>query len=237
MALSTATMRGLIRKYGMRAYEKVVIYPDDVTPVYEPLYIRPTEVPSGTLVNGSYWHDDDNNTLAWYNGTANVEAVHTGAVAQTLAGNLTLSGTNYVSGTLAYKRIVKTGAATLTAAESGALCLFNAAAGFTYTLPATAVGLWYDFLVTVTITSVGAKVITPASSFIVGSFLQIPDAAGQIVAQAANGTSHRSWNGNGTTTGGYAGDRFRLTAISATVWAIEGIGLATGTEATPFATS
>jgi hypothetical protein len=136
------------------------------------------------------------------------------------------------------KRVVKTAAATLKAEESGALCVFATAAGYTYTLPPCEQGLWFDFVVDTTITSVAAKVITNAATeFIKGAFHQIPDGAAQIVAQAANGTTIRSWNGNGTTTGGYAGDRFRLTAISATVWEIEGTGLATGTEATPFSTS
>lgn len=238
MALSTKTMRGFIRylpgtQKGL-ATGRHVIYPDTTTPVYGN-HVRPTSAPSGTGAKGD-WYIGTDGLLYIHDGTAMRAQVNVNAN-QTLAGNNTFSGTNYVSGTLAYKRIVKTGAATLTAAESGALCLFNAAAGFTYTLPATAVGLWFDFLVTVTVTSVAAKVITPASSFIVGSFLQIPDTAAQIVAHAANGTTHVSWNGNGTTTGGYAGDRFRLTAISSTVWAIEGIGLATGSEATPFATS
>lgn len=162
------------------------------------------------------------------------------------AGDLYVNATDLVlrvsNGTAllpaAGRRVVKTGAATLTAAESGALCLFNNATGFTYTLPTPSAGLWFDFLFTVTVTSGTAKVITAAGThFLVGSFLQIPDTAAQIVARAADGTTIRAFNANGTTTGGYAGDRLRVTAISATQWAVEGLGLATGTEATPFATS
>lgn len=135
-------------------------------------------------------------------------------------------------------RPVKNAATTLTEADNGALCVWSTAAGYLYTLPAPVVGLWFDFVVTTTITSVGAKVLTDAATtFLVGSFLQFPDAAAQGAYFAANGTTHRSWNGNGTTTGGYAGDKFRVTCISATQWVIEGTGLATGTEATPFATS
>lgn len=127
---------------------------------------------------------------------------------------------------------------TLTEADSGALCVFGTAAGYTYTLPTAVAGMWFDFVVAVTITSSAAKVITASSAeFILGSFLQIPDTAAQAAAFNANGTTIRSWNGNGSTTGGYAGDWFRLTAISATQWVINGAGLATGTEATPFATS
>lgn len=135
-------------------------------------------------------------------------------------------------------RPVKTGATVLTEADNGALCVWNTAAGYTFTLPTAVQGLWFDFVVAVTATSSAHKVITAsASEFILGAFLQIPDTAAQIAAQAANGSTIRAWSANGTTTGGYAGDFFRLTAISATQWVISGIGLATGTEATPFATS
>lgn len=136
-------------------------------------------------------------------------------------------------------RVVKTAAATLTEADNGALCVWTTAAGYTFTLPTAYQGLWFDFVVAVTITSSAAKVITAsASEFILGSELQIPDAAGQIVARNADGSSIRAWSADGSTKGGYAGHSFRLTAISATQWVIQnGLGLATGTEATAFATS
>lgn len=91
MALSTSTMRGLIRylpgtRRGGAAVPRLVIHPDDTTPVYEPFYIRPTEVPSGTLAEGAIWFDDDNHTLAFFDGTDNVEVVKT-----TSTGDLTVS--------------------------------------------------------------------------------------------------------------------------------------------------
>ena len=137
------------------------------------------------------------------------------------------------------KRVVKTGgAATLTREDSGGLCVFSTAAGYAFTLPKAEQGLWFDFVVSIDITSVAAKVLTAsATEFILGSFIQSPDGTALLAAHNANGTTIRSWNGNGTTTGGYAGDHFRLTAISSTVWVIQGVGLATGAEATPFATS
>ena len=125
----------------------------------------------------------------------------------------------------------------LTADDNGALCLWTTAAGYLYTLPAAQLGLWFDFLVHTTITSVGAKVICATGDFLVGSFIQSPDSTTLLAAHAADGSTHVSWNGNGTTTGGYAGDFFRVTAISSTQWVIQGLGLATGTEATPFAAS
>lgn len=136
-------------------------------------------------------------------------------------------------------RPVKTAAATLTEADNGALCVWTTAAGYTFTLPACYPGLWFDFVVAVTITSSAAKVITSAATeFILGSELQIPDTAAQIVARNADGSSIRAWSADGTTKGGYAGHSFRLTCISSTQWVIQnGLGLATGTEATAFATS
>lgn len=179
--------------------------------VETPFHLTPQSPPTGTAVQGDAYFDN--------------------AVGQFLVYN----GDQFISPSAV--RVIKNGAATLAAGESGALCVFSTAAGYTYTLPAARSGLWFDFLVTTTITSVGAKVICASGDFIVGSYLQIPDTAAQIAAHAANGSTHVSWNGNGTTTGGYAGESFRLTAISASQWAISGIGLATGTEATPFATS
>jgi len=139
------------------------------------------------------------------------------------------------------QRKVFSGAAKiLGAGDSGALCVWSTAAGYLYTLPAITadtVGIYFDFYVAIDITSVGAKVITATGDFIYGSFIQSPDSTTLLAAWNANGTTIVSWNGNGTTTGGYAGDFFRLTAWDATRWLIQGLGLATGTEATPFATS
>ena len=182
--------------------------------VQTPFHIAPQAEPTVTAVKGDLYFDSTTNTLKVHNGTAFANASN-----------------KY--------RTVKTAAATLTAEESGALCLWNAAAGFTYTLPAPQVGLTFDFLVTVSVTSVAAKVITNAGTvFLVGGFLQHPDAAADVsVVRAANGTTHVAWSGNGTTTGGLIGDTVSVTCISATQWAVSGYGTATGAEATPFATS
>lgn len=139
------------------------------------------------------------------------------------------------------RRKVFAGAArTLTQDDSGALCQFSTAAGYAYTLPAITaenLGIWFDFLVTTTITTVGARAVCATGDFIFGSFIQSPDGTTLLAAHPANGTTHLAIDMNGTTTGGYSGDHYRLTAINATMWAVQGVGLATGTEATPFATS
>lgn len=127
---------------------------------------------------------------------------------------------------------------TLLAKESGALCLFDRAAGVVYTLPSPVIGMTFEFAVTVTITSNSAKFITNlATEFLVGSCVLANTAATTTEGFAANGTTIRSWNGNGTTTGGLIGDRIRVTAISSTQWFVEGLATNTGVVATPFATS
>ena len=232
MSLSTNTMRGILRylpgaggKAGA-AVQRLVVFPDTTSPVYGG-HIRPTAAPSGTAAKGDFYFDSTANTIKLHDGTAFRTPI--------LAG---IGSAQVVTGTLSSPRVVKTAAATLTASDSGALCVFNSAAGDIYTLPTAAAGLWFDFAVAVTITSNAAKVITAsASEFLVGGYLQIPDTAAQIVSRSADGTTIRAWSGNGSTTGGIKGDFFRLVGISATQWVISGIGLATGAEATPFATS
>ena len=127
---------------------------------------------------------------------------------------------------------------TLAPEESGALCLFDSAAGVVYTLPAPQVGMQFEFLTKTTITSNSAKVLTDASTtFMVGGAALVNSGAATGQFFAFNGTTHRSVNGNGSTTGGIIGDRIRVTAISSTVWAVDAVMNQTGTAATPAATS
>lgn len=250
MALGSNTIRGLTRFLPGTARQggavpRLVIYPDDTTPVYEPLFIRPTEVPSGTLAEGSTWFDDDNHHLAYYNGTGNVEVVDSGSGAQTIGGALTVTGALTASSTVAATglisggllRTVKTGAATLTAAESGAHCIFNNATGFLYTLPAAQAGLEFTFSVQTTVTSGNARVACASGDFLLGTIIQVIDTTFAPTARDADGSTHLAWEGNGTTTGGIKGDWFRVVAISGTQWAVYGFNTATGSEATPFKTS
>jgi hypothetical protein len=128
---------------------------------------------------------------------------------------------------------------TLTAEESGALCLNDRAAGIVWTLPPPAVGMEFEFLATVAVTSNAYKVITDAATtFMVGGVIM-----GDVtVAQSgdyfeANGTTHVAISEGGSTTGGLLGDHFVLTAISSTQWAIRGVLHGAGTLADPFTTS
>lgn len=145
------------------------------------------------------------------------------------------------------KRLVTSGAQTLTVAQSGTLCLFNTAAGYTYTLPAPTandVGTTFEFLCTVTNTSTVAKVITDsASTFLLGEIYiasgGTPGATTGPLGFACNGTTHRAINQGGadTTTGGIIGSRFKVTLVTATQWFVEGLLLGSATVVTPVATS
>lgn len=127
---------------------------------------------------------------------------------------------------------------TLLAKESGALCLFDTSTGVTYTLPSPAIGMTFEFIATVAYASGVYKFITNLSTeFLVGSVSSLNNAAATAEAFLANGTTHRSVSMAGTTTGGFTGDRFKVTAISATQWVLEGVFSNSGTAATPIATS
>ena len=127
----------------------------------------------------------------------------------------------------------------LKANESGSLCLLDRAAGVVYTLPTPIVGMNFDFLVSVSITSNAGKVITAASTqFLLGGVIM-----GDVTITTsgdyfeANGTTHVALSANGSTTGGLLGERFTVTAISTTQWVIHGVCHGAGTLADPFATS
>lgn len=128
---------------------------------------------------------------------------------------------------------------TLLAEESGALCLFDRAAGVVYTLPAPVKGMQFEFDVSVAVTSNAHKVITDAATtFLLGAVISgnLTVAASGDIFQA-NGTTHVAISMNGTDTGGLIGGRVKFTAISSTVWYVEGLIVGSGTNADPFATS
>lgn len=170
--------------------------------------------------------------------TGNLAATGT----STLTGAVTAASTITATGAIAGPRKVISGLGAtraLTAAESGALVLFDKADGIVVTLPAPAVGLTYDFIVTTTITSNAAKVITDAgTTFLKGSYQEYDQDTSRATAlRTGNGSTHVSVSMNGTTTGGIAGTFLRFTCDSATTWVVQGTMEATGAVATAFATS
>lgn len=126
---------------------------------------------------------------------------------------------------------------TLTAAQSGSTILFDRAAGIVYTLPVPVVGLQYTFIVTTTITSNNAKVITDAGTTLVQGSVQEATTGAAPNTYFGNGTTHIAIVMNGTTTGGILGSEVVFTCVSATLWQVSGSVNASGTIATPFSTT
>ena len=126
----------------------------------------------------------------------------------------------------------------LTAKESGATCLLDAAAGVVYTLPAPVIGMEFEFITTVSCTSNSHKIITDvATTFMLGEVLMFTTATASPAGFAFNGTTHVACTSNGSTTGGLIGSRVKVRALSATQWFIEASMVGSGVIATPAATS
>jgi hypothetical protein len=142
-----------------------------------------------------------------------------------------MAGKNVISGSGATRA--------LSANESGSIALFDRAAGIVYTLPAARVGTVFEFMVTTTITSNAAKIITAAGTELLeGALVSVDtDTSNATVGFVANGSTHVAISMNGTTTGAIKGTVIRVRCVSATRWVVDGTLLGSGTVATPFATS
>jgi hypothetical protein len=175
-------------------------------------------------------------------------AEHTGAIQHIFNGkNL---GTFKSSGVATFESgviqsnnfaTVSTATATLTSSQSGSIISVTKADGVTITLPTCAPGLRYKIVQTIANSGGSTKILTAsASEFLLGAVM-INDndgTPGVFASFAANGSTHRSISFNGTTTGGAIGANYiELVGISTTQWYITGVGIGTGTVATPFATS
>ena len=141
------------------------------------------------------------------------------------------------------RKVINVGAATtLNISDSGALVVFNAAAG-AVTLPAITtdpneLGTYFDFIITVSSTS-AQSVTAAAADLLVGGVNLVDFDAVYTAPQGAfyepDGTDDLIMSMNGTTTGGKIGSAFCFTAISATRWYVEGTVAGDGVLATPFA--
>lgn len=176
---------------------------------------------------------EDHLPIVKYQGLKTQKAVDLSLAPTTaLAANTTVGGV-----TVGQASVVASGGATvtLTAAQSGGTFLMDAATGITYTLPAPVAGLMFSFLVSVAVTSNNHIVVTDATGthFILGAINEVINNSATTKAFVANGTSNSTITMNGTTTGGLQGTVLNFTAISSTVWYLEGQIVASGTLATP----
>ncbi len=128
---------------------------------------------------------------------------------------------------------------TVNDSESGSLFILDRAAGIVFTLPTAKPGMFFDFLVTTSVTSNAYKVITAAGTeLLVGGYMNIDtDTSNAVAAFDGNGSTHVSVSMNGTTTGGLQGTKLRFTCLSTTRWMVEGVVRGSGVVATAFATS
>lgn len=95
------------------------------------------------------------------------------------------------------------------------------------------VGTRYDILIETSATNV--KITTDGTDKFSGSVLMVDtDTAGATTGYAPSATND-AINFNGTTTGGIAGTRVRITATSALKWLVDGVVLGSGVVGTPFA--
>lgn len=183
------------------------------TPKYPPVGLLPSEPPTNTAEGGIYY-DDDLHVLFVYNGGAWVA----------------------VGGQV--PKIVGTAAATLTAADSGGVILFNNATGYAVTLPAAQAGLNFRVSVNTTVSSGVARLACATGDFFRGTLMQGTDTTYLPAARVANGTTHLAWEGNGSSTSGIAGDWFDIVAVDGTIWQVTGgLCAGSGSEATFWKTS
>jgi hypothetical protein len=134
-----------------------------------------------------------------------------------------------------YAPISLTASATLTPYHAGTVVTLNAAAGLTVTLPAAAgSGRRYELVVGTTVTSNNYVVqVASASDVMSGVCINAADAGDTAVVYETAADSD-TITMNGTTKGGYKGDRIILTDVASNLWHVSIIGAATGTEASPF---
>ena len=125
----------------------------------------------------------------------------------------------------------------LKAEQSGALCLFDAADGVIYTLPAPVIGLQFDFLITVDGTSNAYSIDTDAATTFIGGGI---GAFAQTVAEggdhfAADIAATVSCDFDSAVTGRLIGTHVNIVCLRTTTWGVSGVLHGEGTLATPFA--
>lgn len=131
---------------------------------------------------------------------------------------------------------------TLTADQSGSTVLLDRAAGIVVTLPVAQVGVAFDFVVTVSVTSNAYKIITGAATeLLIGGYTNVDtDTSNAVAVFTADGSTHIAVNMDSASSnakGGLIGTKLTFTCLSSTKWMVEGIVQGAGTVATAFATS
>ena len=132
------------------------------------------------------------------------------------------------------------GATTLTAADSGATCIFDTAAASTFTLPDPELGMSFTFVTTITATG-DHEIIANTNTFgFLGGVLIMNTTADQTNAFASAVDGENDFiTLNGSTTGGIAGTMVHVAAIlganAVRAWVVHGTLIGSGNTITPFA--
>ena len=135
------------------------------------------------------------------------------------------------------------GTTTLTAANSGATCVFDTAATSNFTLPAPQLGMRFTFIQTIINTADHVIQSATDGHGFLGGVLIMNTTADQTNAFASDTDGSNDFiTLNATTTGGAAaGSRIEVVALSSTsaagVWAVSGTIIGSGNTITPFGDS
>jgi len=132
------------------------------------------------------------------------------------------------------------GATTLTAADSGATCVFDTAAASTFTLPDPELGMSFTFVSTITATGDHEVIAGTDDHGFFGGCLIMNTTADQTNAFSAATDGNNDYiTMNGSTTGGIAGSMIHVSAIlgasAAKCWAVHATLIGSGNTTTPFA--
>jgi len=169
-------------------------------------------------------------------GTKRVGLARTQALIQNLKRELDMNSSNLTDVNIK-RRVIDLDEATktVTAAESGAIFTFDGTA-CTVTLPQAAVGLEYTFVFAAT--AVSSIVTTQTADGLAGALLTTTAALNNTNLSATT-TIVDSWattidtmTFNGTTQGGLVGSWVKVVAVSATMWAVSGVNIGSGTLVT-----
>lgn len=122
---------------------------------------------------------------------------------------------------------------TLTPAQSGSVIFPKRAAGIDYQLPASEVGLTYEFRVLTDVTSNDYSVGVTGADIYTGFVYKAK--LGEIpTISLPNGTTNNVISMNGSTTGGLVGTVIKVTCYEVGFWFVEGTTYGSGAVSTPF---
>lgn len=138
-------------------------------------------------------------------------------------------------------RVVDCTTATLTVTQAlhdRKIITLSRAGGIAVTLPVCAAGLSFEFIINTTFTAAASIKSVSGADIMVGHALMGNDSDNSVVSwEALSSNTYDTIDMFGTahSTGGYEGQRIRVTGIATNKWYVEIIGDAAGTEASPFA--